>query len=73
MYYKYYQQFINSIEYKNIEQDDIYIKLREFLSKYLKPETFLEIEELLHEEIIFKLEQGFKNGFEIGLNNEVGE
>lgn len=58
-----FNEYINSREYKIIETDPIYIALVELLTQHLSSEIFLEVEELLHAEILFKLEAGFQNGY----------
>ena len=63
MYKLYYEEYINSQRYKNIEEDQIYKKLVMLLQNNLNKNLFLDGEELLHEEIIFKLETGFQEGF----------
>lgn len=63
MYKLYYEKYINSQRYINIEEDQIYKKLIMLLQNNLDKNLFLDIEELLHEEIIFKLEIGFQEGF----------
>lgn len=73
MYHKYCQQLIMSNEYQNIEQDSTYVKLIDILQKSLPFETFLDVEELLHEEMLLKIELGFLHGYHCGLKNRAGE
>lgn len=54
--------FLNSEEYSIIEQDEIYLQLRTLLKDNLPLHIFLDVEELLHEEIIFKMHYAFKSG-----------
>lgn len=63
MYKTYFKQYLNSQAYSVIEKDPIYIKLITLLSNNLSSNTYLDIEELLHAEILFKLEVGFKGGY----------
>ena len=63
MYKLYYEKYINSQKYSIIESDKIYKKLILLLQDNLNKNIFLDVEELLHEEILFKLEIGFKEGF----------
>lgn len=63
MYKSDFEKYLNSKEYRLIEYDPIYQELRKLLITNLDDDTFLDIEELLHAEILFKLEQGFKNGY----------
>lgn len=63
MYKVKFDAFLNSKEYRLIECDLIYQELMKLLVANLDDDIFLDIEELLHAEILFKLEQGFKNGY----------
>ena len=63
MYKSDFEKYLNSKEYRLIEYDPIYQELRKILVTNLSDNIFLDIEELLHAEILFKLEQGFKNGY----------
>lgn len=63
MYKSDFDKYLNSKEYRLIECDPIYQELRKLLVDNLNNDIFLDIEELLHAEILFKLEQGFKNGY----------
>jgi len=62
MYKSDFNKYLNSKEYRLIERDPIYQELRKMLGANLDDDIFLDVEELLHTEILFKLEQGFKNG-----------
>lgn len=74
MYKEKFNKYLNSPEYLNIEQDKIYCKLQNLLINSMPRMNYLDIEELLHEEILFKLEQGFKEGYNCGINEKrVGE
>ena len=68
MYKHYLKQYIISNAYLKIEHDNIYLQLRLLLESNLPTNIFLDVEELLHEEIIFKLTEGFKYGFSYGVN-----
>ena len=63
MYKSDFEKYLNSKEYRLIEYDSIYQELMKMLGTNLDYNIFLDIEELLHAEILFKLEQGFKNGY----------
>ena len=63
MYKVKFDAFLNSKEYRLIECDLIYQELMKLLVANLDDDIFLDIEELLHAEILFKVEQGFKNGY----------
>ena len=63
MHRKKFNKYINSKEYKLIEYDPIYTALIDLLIRYLPSDIFLEVEELLNAEILFKLEAGFQNGY----------
>lgn len=63
MYKSDFEKYLSSKEYRLIECDPIYQELMKMLVANLDDNTFLDIEELLHAEILFKLEQGFKNGY----------
>ena len=63
MYKVKFDAFLDSKEYRLIECDPIYQELMKLLVTILDDNIFLDIEELLHAEILFKLEQGFKNGY----------
>ena len=63
MYKSDFDKYLNSKEYRLIEYDPIYQELRKILVANLGNNIFLDVEELLHAEILFKLEQGFKNGY----------
>lgn len=63
MYKVKFDAFLNSTEYHLIEYDPIYKELMRLLVANLDDDIFLDVEELLHAEILFKLEQGFKNGY----------
>lgn len=69
MYKSDFDKYLNSKEYRLIEYDPIYQELRKILVANLGDNIFLDIEELLHAEILFKLEQGFKNGYSCKNNN----
>ena len=62
MHRKKFNKYINSKEYKLIEYDPIYTALIDLLIRYLPSDIFLEAEELLNAEVLFKLEAGFQNG-----------
>lgn len=63
MYKSDFDKYLSSKEYRSIERDPIYQELRKLLVTNLDDDIFLDIEELLHAEILFKLEQGFQNGY----------
>ena len=63
MYKSDFDKYLNSKEYRLIEYDPIYKELKKMLVANLDNNIFLDVEELLHAEILFKLEQGFKNGY----------
>lgn len=63
MYKSDFDKYLNSKEYRLIECNPIYKELMKLLVANLDDDIFLDIEELLHAEILFKLEQGFKNGY----------
>ena len=63
MYKSDFDKYLSSKEYRLIKRDPIYQELRKLLVTNLDGDTFLDIEELLHTEILFKLEHGFKNGY----------
>lgn len=65
-----YQAFITSSGYLSFEQDIIYQRLRELLLRHLTAKEFLDIEELLHAEILLKLEFGFQHGYHFALTAE---
>ncbi len=65
-----YQAFITSSGYLSFEQDIIYQRLRELLLRHLTDQAFLDIEELLHAEILLKLEFGFQHGYHFALTAE---
>ena len=69
MYKSDFEKYLNSKEYRLIEYDPIYKELMKLLVANLDDNTFLDVEELLHAEILFKLEQGFKNGYSCKNNN----
>lgn len=69
MHKDYYEKFIQSQLYNVYERDPIYGKLRELLVRNVADKIFLDVEELLHYEILFKLELGFKYGFQNGVNS----
>ena len=64
MYINDFNKYINSNNYKLIEYDPTYNALIALLLKHLPSEVFLEAEELLNAEVLFKLETGFQVGFE---------
>lgn len=70
MYKTYFKQYLHSQTYSVIEKDPIYIKLITLLSNNLSSNTYLDVEELLHAEILFKLEVGFKNGYSCNLSTK---
>lgn len=61
-----FDKFLQSKEYRREEMDDVYVELRQLLYFFLETKQFLDIEELLHEEILRKLELGFRYGYEYG-------
>lgn len=63
MYKTDFENYINSTEYQTIEIDPIYKELQTLLISALSKEIYLNVEELLHAEILFKLEAGFKEGY----------
>ena len=63
MYKSDFEKYLSSKEYRLIECDPIYRELMKMLVANLDDNTFLDVEEFLHTEILFKLEQGFKNGY----------
>lgn len=63
MYQKNFQEYLNSNEYKSIEKDMLYTQLTEILANSLPIDLYLSVEELLHAEILYKLEEGFKAGY----------
>ena len=63
MYKVKFDAFLDSKEYRLIECDHIYQELMKLLVTILDDNIFLDIEELHPAEILFKLEQGFKNGY----------
>lgn len=69
MYKSDFNKYLNSKGYRLIEYDPIYQELRKILIANLGDNIFIDIEELLHAEILFKLEQGFKNGYSCKNNN----
>ena len=58
-----FEKYLNSNEYRAKEFDITYIKLTKLLKRNLPHDVYLNIEELLHAEILFKLEEGFKAGY----------
>lgn len=58
-----FEKYLNSKEYSKIEYDEFYKELVSILTNNLPEDIYLNIEELLHAEILFKLEQGFIAGF----------
>lgn len=66
MYNDYYKDFLHSQAYCNVENDIFYLNLRKILIHNLTEQIFLDVEELLHAEILFKLEFGFQHGFKYG-------
>jgi len=63
MYKSDFDKYLSSKEYRLIKCDPIYQELMKLLVANLDDDIFLGIEELLHAEILFKLEQGFQNGY----------
>lgn len=63
MYKYYFNNYLNSKEYYCIENDFIYQELTKLLNQNLSKDIYLNVEELLHAEILFKLEQGFHAGY----------
>ena len=63
MYKADFEKYLNSKEYRIIECDPIYKELITMLLTNLSQDVYLDVEELLHAEILFKLEVGFKNGY----------
>lgn len=63
MYQKDFQEYIMSEEYQNIEKDIYYLQLTNLLMQHLPKETYLSVEELLHAEILYRIEEGFKAGY----------
>lgn len=61
-----FDTFLNSEAYSSIENDEIYLHLRTLLKDNLPLNIFLDVEELLHEEIIFKMCHAFKAGHNCG-------
>lgn len=61
-----FEKYLNSKEYSLIEYDPAYIALRQLLIDNLQFDIFLDVEELLHEEIIFKMYYAFQAGFHCG-------
>ena len=68
MYNKKFNSFLQSPNYLNYEKDATYIALNNLLIQYLPDNIYLEVEDLLHAEIIFKVELGFRNGFRSAKN-----
>lgn len=66
MYQEDFEAFLQSEEYRKEEMDPVYAHLRQLLQIFLEMKPFLDIEELLHEEIVRKLELGFRYGYESG-------
>ena len=61
-----FDTFLNSEAHSSIEHDEIYLHLRTLLKDNLPLHIFLDVEELLHEEIIFKMCHAFKAGYNCG-------
>lgn len=66
MYNYYFEKYLQSDEYLKIEYDTTYTRLRSVLKDNLPFEIFLDAEELLHEEIVIKMEHSFKAGYNCG-------
>ena len=60
-------EFLNSEEYRQIERSENYRKLVYFLQQNLSNDVFLDAEELLHEEIVSKMEIAFEYGYSLAL------
>ena len=63
MYKSDFEKYLNSKEYRIIECDPIYKELITMLLTNLSQDVYLDVEELLHAEILFKLECAFKVGY----------
>lgn len=63
-----FDNYLSSKEYSEIEMDTYYIQLSNFLQAHLTKDIYLEVEELLHLEILTKVEAGFKAGMKINQN-----
>lgn len=61
-----FDKFLQSKEFQEEEMDDVYLQLWHLLRLFLDTQTFLDVEELLHEEILRKLELGFRYGYAYG-------
>lgn len=67
MYKEDFKNYLNSTNYYLIENDPIYQELQTLLINNIPENTYLDVEELLHAEILFKLEMGFKEGYYCGV------
>lgn len=66
MYKEDFKNYLNSTNYYLIENDPIYQELQTLLINNIPENIYLDVEELLHAEILFKLEMGFKEGYYCG-------
>lgn len=66
MYKEDFKNYLNSTNYYLIENDPIYQELQTLLINNIPENNYLDVEELLHAEILFKLEMGFKEGYYCG-------
>ena len=64
---KLFDEFLQSPEYLAQEKDVFYIALTSLLSENLSDSVYLEVEEILHSEILTKVELGFKYGLTYGV------
>ncbi len=55
-----FDAFLKSEQYQQIERGEDYRKLMYLLRQNLPNDVFLDVEELLHEEIISKMEMAFE-------------
>ena len=60
-----FDAFLKSEQYRQIEQGENYRKLMYLLRQNLPNDVFLDVEELLHEEIISKMERAFEYAYSL--------
>lgn len=68
MYNRLFHNYLMSTEYYDIEKDKIYQQLTNLLLTNLPSDIYLSVEELLHAEILYKIEEGFKAGYFVNKN-----
>lgn len=68
MYNRLFHNYLMSTEYYDIEKDKIYQQLTNLLLTNLPSDIYLSVEELLHAEILYKIEEGFKAGYFVSEN-----